>query len=85
LEISREVGYPHGDRHRDCSQAGSEPKNQEQAPKTFNDTGQIRIQSWERDTKAHKKVGDFPDVSEVTLASHKELPKEIDSQNQQER
>jgi hypothetical protein len=57
FEISREVGYPHGDRHRDCSQAGSEPKNQEQAPKTFNGTGQIRIQSWKRDTKAHKKVG----------------------------
>ena len=27
--ISREVGYRHGDRYRNCSQAGSESKNQE--------------------------------------------------------
>jgi hypothetical protein len=32
-----------------------------------------------------KKVSDFPDVGEVTLAGHEELPEEIDSKDKQKR
>jgi len=85
FEISSEISHGHGDRHRDRREAGSESNNQKQTPEAFNGAREIRIQHWERDTKAHEKVRDFPDVGEVTLASHEELPEEIDSKDKQKR
>src|SRR5207245_1640962 len=84
FKISREIGHGHGNRHGSSREAGCEPNNQKQTPEAFDRAREVRVQSWERDTKTDEKIGHFSDIGEVTFAGHKELPKKIDSQHQQE-